>query len=425
MDSCANLNSSNLIIAIVAGEHSGDNYGAAIMQQLKLKYPGCKFIGVGGAKMQALGLESLMPMDILSTIGIVDVIKKLPKLILAKNKLVQAIIMQQPRCYIGIDCPDFNLVVAKKIKKISNRNKLNIKTIQYVSPTIWAWRAGRVKTVAKAIDKTLCIFPFEQEIYHAKNIIAKFVGHPLADQLYPRAADDKSISFRKIISGFSTNICKDYSERSEVYNKTIGIFPGSRSGELNSLLPIFLETIKLLHGKNKDYLFIVPIVNQKLFTIWQQYYQAYENLNLPILVLKTYEEKDNLNITSHDVMRACDIILCASGTTTLEACLLNIPMVVTYKVSKLNEIILRLLIKVKYIAMPNILSDKLLGKRLVPEFVQEHVNTKNLVPAVEQELAKYPAGTTNGDWKRVQNYLRSGSLNHQQAVLKEIESLLQ
>lgn len=397
------------VIAIVAGEHSGDQYGAMIMQNLKTIYPDCKFIGVGGSNMLSIGLESLMDMEILSTIGIIDVIKKLPKLIKAKNKLVQDIIHLKPNCFIGIDCPDFNLPVAKKIKKISNKLNLNIKTVQYISPTVWAWRPGRVHTVAKAVDKVLCIFPFEQDIYSKNNIKADFVGHPLSDTLKPRIIND--------IVNAKAKLNLDQNK------KYVAIYPGSRSSEIKYLAPVFLEAVKIFGQKNKEnkYSYMVPIVSQKIETLWQEAFDKYQQDDLNINLIKLY---DNKNIKSTDIMTAAEIILCSSGTTTMEAFLLNIPMVVAYKVSKLNELLLKYLIKVNYIAMPNIISDMKLNKNLVPEFVQDDVTAENLAEALEAELNKYQNNQTNSTWAQLQEYMSNGNLNHTEAVAGQVAELL-
>lgn len=422
---CAN---NHLIIAIVAGEHSGDSYGSMIMQSIEQKYPEKKitFIGVGGPKMLAAGLKPLMPMDILSVIGIVNVLKNIYSIIKAKNKLVQDIIKYKPNCFIGIDAPDFNLVVAGNLKKAAAKNNQSIKTIQYISPTIWAWRARRIYTVARNTDTVLCIFPFEQDIYQKQNIAAKFVGHPLADKLHSRTSIDQDNSLRKVFNYLN---CNGPDENNKNI-KNIGLFPGSRSGEISALAPVFLKTAFRLHQENKNFSFIVPIVSVKLYKLWLELYQVFldectTHKKIPIKIIKLYESSNDVTLNSLDIMRACDLILCASGTTTLEAFLLGVPMVVAYKVSKLNELLIKLLIKVRFVAMPNILSDKLFGNPIVPEYLQNQVTEENLSQAVLSELN---LGGINGckkeQWQKIQNYLKTDNIDHVKAVTAEIGEVM-
>lgn len=419
-----NNTSKSYTIAIVAGEHSGDNYGAAIITQLQQKYPNCTFVGVGGPRMIDSGLKSLMPIDLLSVVGIFNVIKSLPKLIKAKNKLVADFINLKPDLFIGVDAPEFNLAVAKSLRKHINNNKINTKIIQYISPTIWIWRKRRVFTVKKAVDKVLCIFPFEKDIYLEKKISASFVGHPLANKLGPVDSNLKNSAISKLSSYLDgTNISS---------KKIIGVFPGSRRSELESLSKPFIETLGFLTNKNNNYLFIVPIVNESLFQIWDKHYNEYitnYNISLPVKVIKLYNQQGAYKINSSDIMYLSDLILCASGTTTLEALLCNIPMVVAYKVSFLNALLIRFLIKVKHIAMANILSDRLFGSSLVPEFVQSDVNAEQLSAAILRELDKYSLDNPEKNilqkkWHDLQDYLRSGELKHEQAVIEEISNVI-
>ena len=405
------------IFAIVAGEHSGDNYGAMIIRSIKQRYPDATFIGVGGDKMQGEGLKPLMPMDVLSVIGFVAVIKNIFQLLKAKRQLIKDILSYKPDCYIGIDAPDFNLRVARAIKKHAFKNNLSTKTIQYISPTVWAWRPKRIYTVAKATDLVLCIFPFEEKIYSDQNIPAKFIGHPLTQILQPRSFTDKQVSIEKIAQ-INNNISTDSNL------KTIGIFPGSRVSEINSLAPIFLQTVDCLQQKKINCQFVVPMVSEKLYHLWLQHCQEVTNSDIvrdKIHVIKLYETSA---LTSIDVMKATDLILSASGTTTIEAMLLNIPMVVAYKVSKLNELLFKLLIKIRYLAMPNILSDKLLGIKLVPEFLQADVTVDNLCLAVIEELKKYSHHSTDENWHTLQQYLLADSIDHPGAIRNAVLDLL-
>lgn len=429
-----------ITIAVVAGEHSGDTYGAAIISDLKNLYPQAKFIGIGSDKMIRAGLVSLFPMEELSLIGFFNILKNIPRLIKIKNQLIHTLLQEKIDLYIGIDAPDFNLVVERKIKDISRKNDLGIKTIHYISPTIWAWRPRRIYKVAKAADLVLCIFPFEEKIYTDKNISAKFVGHPLTEVLSNRNDLDKQESLNKLnklsfILKQNANAIE--SENSNIFtgeNIIISLFPGSRQSELNSLVKHFLECAKLLYAQNSSYRFCVPILSQALYEQWsvlsKEYFLSINNIKdsvtlnfeKALYVVKLYEHPE---INSHTIMRASDLVLCASGTTTLEAFLLGIPMVVAYKVSKLNELLFRALIKLNYIAMPNILADKLFNKKLVPEFLQEDVTAQNLKNAVVQELNNYQInnGLTD-DWLAIQSYLKPDNIDHRSKVIGAITSIL-
>lgn len=266
----------------------------------------------------------------------------------------------------------------------------------------------------------LCIFPFEEQIYSKKNIPAKFVGHPLANKLNIKTKIDKANSLNKIFSSDQIN--------SIANKKIIGVFPGSRNSEVSLLAPVFIATIKLLHQSGENYHFIVPMVSEKLYNLWCKFYDQTDDIliNIPITIVKTYEQifKSDNQITSIDVMRISDIILCASGTTTLESFLVNTPMVVAYKVSKLNEILLRLLLKINYVAMPNILSDMLFNTSLVPEYLQEQVTADNLFRAIKLELDKINDPTIQDKWQQVRDYLKSNGICHEQAVLEAVNQLL-
>lgn len=430
------------VIAIVAGEHSGDNYGAVIMSNLKALYPDCSFIGIGGQSMLAQGLQPIMPMEMLSVVGVFNIIKRLPSLLSARNNLIEAIINAKADLFIGVDAPEFNLSVAKGLTKRRAKSKLNFKIAQYISPTVWVWRPNRIYTIDKYTDMVLCIFPFEEEIYKSKNINAKFVGHPLANKIHAKTEQDKLFARSKLID-FYKNVSVRSPQVSELSvnsqqafsfsgRKVIGIFPGSRCSELGSLSRPFIDTIALLYRQNKHFVFVVSLVNQKLSDIWQHHYDEYlaeTGQELPLIKIQLDKNKPASDLSSIDIMQSSDIILCASGTTTLEALLVNTPMVVAYKVSMLNALLIKLLIKVKYVAMSNILSDRLFGTKLVPEILQEQVTAENLGQAILSELDKYDANNIDASqfinkWHEIQKYLKSANINHEQAVVNTLQELI-
>ena len=345
------------VIALVAGEMSGDILGAGLIRELKKTFPGARFIGIGGSKMQAEGLTSLFPMERLSVMGIVDVLGRLFELLAMRRKLKAQLIEQKPDIFIGIDAPDFNLGLENKLKAAG------IKTVHYVSPSVWAWRQGRIKKIAASVDLMLTLLPFEAKFYQDHGVPVEFVGHPLADQI---PMDSDQLQARREL-GFPEN------------KNLVAVLPGSRSGEVKYLGPVFCDTIKALIDKYPDLNFVIPAANDKLK-------QEIESL---LLDRKIWPDKENqsprvrvLSGNSQNAMAAANLILLASGTATLEAMLLKKPMVVAYKWSPLTHAIISRMVKTPFISLPNLLANKM----LIKEFVQEETEVKNILPALEELL---------------------------------------
>lgn len=337
---------------IVAGEASGDILGADLIHELKQIYPNAIFEGIAGPQMQAAGCRTLFPMETLSVMGLVEVIKHLPSILRVHKKLVQHIKKNPPAVYIGIDAPDTNLRIAKKIRNSK------IKIVQYVSPSVWAWRQNRVKSIAKSIDLMLTLFPFEAAFYHKHNVPARCVGHTLADSI-PMQIDRQPARAQL---GLSHDI------------PVLAIMPGSRKGEIERHAPIFLQTAKTCLAELPNLQLVVPMANQmraKQFEIlWQEIAPE-----LPIMIVT---QNSGLAIT------AADSVLMVSGTATLEAMLYKRNMVVTYKVPSLTFAIAKRLVKFQYMALPNLLA----GDCLVPEFLQDDVHPDNLVRHVLLQLTQ-------------------------------------
>lgn len=335
-----------LRIGIVVGETSGDLLAADLCKELKRRQIPFSISGIAGPELQQQGVHSLFPMERLSVMGLGEILKQLPQLLRCRREITEYFIAHPPDVFIGVDAPEFNLDLEKNLKKHG------IRTLHYVSPSVWAWRRWRLKKIAKAVDLMLCLFPFEKCFYEEHDIPVQFVGHPSADEI-PFSID--SLAARKTLG---------LPESAAI----IAILPGSRCNEINYLGELFLKTAQRCYQQNPKLLFVVAMVNQERE---QQFLQLAKQItpNLPLQLVRGQ---------SRQVMAAANVVLLASGTATLEAMLLKKPMVVAYRMSKLSYWMAKLLIKVDYIALPNLLAKKL----LIPEFIQEKANVDNLSQAL-------------------------------------------
>jgi len=330
-----------ITIGIVAAEASGDLLGAGLMKALKKQHPNCCFVGIGGDKMHHEGLRSLFSIHHLQVMGLSEVISKLPSLLALRRKLIKHFLHHRPDVFIGIDAPDFNLTLEKKLKQSG------IKTIHYVSPSVWAWRQGRIKTIKKATDLVLTLFPFEHAFYQKHAHKATFVGHPLADEIPLQPTTQKA---KKALNLSPSN-------------PVLALLPGSRAQELNQLLPAFIETIQYCKQKCPHLQVLLSIANQGLNPCVAPYQAQLDALGIQPIVGQT-----------ENILCASDSVLLCSGTATLQTMLYKKPMVVAYKTSTLTYVIAKMLVKLKHIALPNILANE----RLVDEFIQHQVNPKAL-----------------------------------------------
>ena len=334
---------------IVAGEKSGDILGASLISALRNYFPNAEFIGVGGSEMVALGCESLCPIDRLSVMGFVEPLRRLPELLALKRKLRRRFLAERIDAFIGIDSPVFNLNLAKALK-----NK-GIKTIHFVSPTIWAYRENRVFNIKKSIDLMLTLFPFEKDIYMKHKIKAECVGHPLADQL---SLKDRSCSYRTQLG-----IPNDQT--------VVALLPGSRVDEVNRLAPMFFETALEALQKYPKLKFLVPFSNLETHLRLKSYMA-----NLSIVAGEQFTLINN----SHAALDASDFAFITSGTATLEALFLRKPMVICYKLAPISYLIGSRLIKVPYIGLPNILANE----KIVSEYIQKEVTTTALLGELDE-----------------------------------------
>ncbi|PAU52755.1 lipid-A-disaccharide synthase [Pseudomonas sp. PIC25] len=333
-----------LRIALVAGEASGDILGSGLMQALKARHGDIEFIGVGGPRMQAEGLTPYFPMERLSVMGLVEVLGRLPELLSRRKRLIETLIAAKPDVFIGIDAPDFNLGVELKLRRAG------IKTVHYVSPSVWAWRQKRVLKIREACDLMLTLFPFEAQFYDAHQVPVRFVGHPLADSI-PMQADRMAVR-RELDLPLDQPV--------------IALLPGSRGGEVARLGELFLDAAERLRALRPGVRFVLPCASPERRI---QLEQMLAGRDLPLSLLDG---------RSHDALAACDAVLIASGTATLEALLYKRPMAVAYKVAPMTYRILRRLVKSPYVSLPNLLAER----PLVPELLQDAATPEALARAL-------------------------------------------
>ena len=322
-----------LTVALVAGEASGDILGAGLMQALKARHSDVRFIGIGGPRMEAQGLRSYFPLERLAVMGLVEVLGRLPELLARRKRLLKTFLDVRPDVFIGIDAPDFNLDLALKLR----RN--GIKTVHYVSPSVWAWRQNRVLKIRDACDLMLTLFPFEAKFYDAHQVAVRFVGHPLADAI-PLVPD-------RAAARAELKLPQD--------GLVVALMPGSRGGEVGRLGPLFLAAAERLRSMRPGIRFVVPCASPERR---EQLEQILAGRDLPLTLLDGQ---------SHAALAACNAVLIASGTATLEALLYKRPMVVAYSVAPLTFRILKRMVKSPYVALPNLLAQRL----LVPELLQD------------------------------------------------------
>jgi lipid-A-disaccharide synthase len=354
-------------LACVAGEPSGDLLAAPVLSALNQipDMAGLEVYGIGGPRMQAEGMRSDWPMETLSVRGYVEAIKQLPAILKLRKELIQYLTHEgRPDVYLGIDAPDFNLGVEQHLRKAG------IPTLHLVSPSIWAWRANRIKKIAQAVERMLCIFPFETEIYDRAGIASTYVGHPLASDipLEPDShqAREKITHTLKLLSNALDGI-------------VIAVLPGSRGSEIELIAPVFFETMQLLAErlKGQKLSFLIPVATPSLRTPIEE------------LLLKTKDSHPDIQIhlldgMADEVLEASDVVLIASGTATLQAALWKKPMVISYKVPWLTAQIMKRQGYLPYVGLPNILC----GEFVVPELLQDDATPEKLATALQEWLNK-------------------------------------
>ena len=336
-------------IAIVAGEISGDRLGASLIAALRSRRPDLRFEGIAGPAMQAAGCDVWWPSSELAVMGLAEVVRHLPRLRRVLLDLEQRLVANPPDLYVGIDAPDFNLRIERRLRRAG------VRSVHYVSPSVWAWREGRVRVLRESCDHVLCLLPFEADFLRAHGIAATFVGHPLADEIV--SEPDPAVA-RELLGLRGAG-------------PVIAVLPGSRAGEIERLGPVFAGALDWLHTRVPDLQCVVPMATPALRTAFEEQWRGLAGRGLRLEVVDGQ---------SQVAMAAADVVLLASGTATLEAMLINRPMVVAYRLAPLTYGILKTLglVKVAHFALPNLLA----GEHLVPELLQGQATPAALGAAI-------------------------------------------
>jgi lipid-A-disaccharide synthase len=364
-----------LRVGIVAGESSGDQLGAALIAALRARAPDVQCFGMAGPKMAAAGCDAWVSSEELSTMGLFEVIEHLPRLLRLRASLAERFQRERPDVFIGIDVPDFNLGLAKRLKASG------LRTVQYVSPQVWAWRQGRVRTIGRSCDLVLCLLPFETDFYAQHGVHAEFVGHPLADQI-PLDVDRDAARAALGLPREAT---------------VVALLPGSRMGEVERLGADFARAAAWIAARRPQTRFISPMASTRVRRL-------FETIVAATPALPSIELVDG---QAQRALAAADAAIVASGTATLETLLTGRPMVVAYRLGPLTALLLRRLglVKVPYFSQPNLL----IGRRLVPEFFQEAVTGEALGEAMLRELEdRQHVSELQREFRRVHETLRRG-----------------
>ncbi len=348
-------NSGSLRIALVAGEASGDQLGAGLIAELKHRHPQAQFVGIGGSGMREAGLDPWHDCSALAVMGFGEVVRHLPRLLRLRRNLRQRLLEWRPDVFIGIDAPDFNLSVERTLKQHG------IRTVHYVSPSVWAWREKRAERIGHSADCVLCLFPMEPAIYARHGVDARYVGHPLADAF---AWDPDRAAARAALALPATGT-------------VVAILPGSRLGEVKKLGADFLRAAAILLTDRPKLKFIAPMANAACRRVFAKQLAA-TCIDFPEVALR--EAMHLLDGRAHEVLVACDVALLASGTAALEAMLAKRPMVVGYRVARMTQAVVRGfgMLKIGRYSLPNVLS----GEALVPEFIQDACKPVALADAI-------------------------------------------
>ena len=338
------MSQESLRLGLCAGEASGDLLAGSILRAWQQRGTTLDITGIGGDQMQAAGLESLCAIDRLAVMGLVEPLKRLPELLGIRRRLIAQQQRVAPDLFVGVDSPDFNLLVERRLRASG------IPTAHLVSPSVWAWRRGRLRGIRESVDRMLCLLPFEVDIYREAGIDAVCVGHPLVDELQQLPTADELRTAMTLPSG----------------KTLLAVLPGSREGEVRHLMPVFADAMQLLQARHTDLHFVIPAANAARH---QQIESVLQSKSLSVSLVRGQ---------GREVMRCSDAIMIASGTATLEAMLLRKPMVISYRMASLSWAILSRLVKTPYVGLPNVLA----GDEVVPELLQHHATASQLADAV-------------------------------------------
>ncbi len=377
------LNAKPLKIGLIAGEHSGDILGADLIKALKLKHPDAEFYGIGGARMRAEGFRAIFDMEELAVMGIVEVLGRLPRLLQVRKEILAHFQAERPDVFIGIDAPDFNLPVELQLKNAG------IKTVHYVSPSVWAWRHKRIFKIAKATHLVLSLLPFEKAFYDRYQVPCQFVGHTLADQMpvYP----DKTSAKTQL--GFQQDF------------PLLALMPGSRTNEIKLLAPGFFQAAAQLLAEQPQLQLVCNMVTAEKAALYEKI-KAEVAPNLPIKLLIGQ---------ARATLTAADAVFIASGTATLEAMLAKTPMVVAYKTNWLTYQIAKRMVKLQHVSLPNLLADQ----ALVKELLQDDATPEALVAAM-RPLLQVDASAMTAEFVQIHQQLRCDASVQAAAAILEL-----
>ena len=338
------MSQESLRLGLCAGEASGDLLAGSILRAWQQRGTSLDITGIGGDQMQSQGLESLCAIDRLAVMGLVEPLKRLPELLGIRRRLIAQQQRVTPNLFVGVDSPDFNLPIERRLRASG------IPTAHLVSPSVWAWRRGRLRSIRESVDRMLCLLPFEVDIYREAGIDAMCVGHPLVDELQQLPAAEEL----RVAMGLPSN------------KTLLAVLPGSREGEVRHLMPVFADAMQLLQARHTNLHFVIPAANAARH---QQIESVLQSKSLSVSLIRGQ---------GREVMRCSDAIMIASGTATLEAMLLRKPMVISYRMASLSWGILSRLVKTPHVGLPNVLA----GEEIVPELLQHHATASRLADAV-------------------------------------------
>jgi lipid-A-disaccharide synthase len=371
-------------VGMVAGEASGDLLGAHLVAALKARRPGIEFAGIGGPKMMAEGFESHFPMDRLSVRGYAEALRHYREIMGIRRKLARAMLADRPDLFIGVDSSDFNLGLERQLKDAG------IPALHYVSPAIWAWRRWRVRRIARSVNRILVMFPFEKPLYEAAGVPVTYVGHPLADVIPFEPPKDEARAQLRLPSG----------------KLIIALLPCSRRSELQYMASAFVLAAHRFRQEVHDVHFVCPMVTRETREMFERAIHENQRTDLPLTLLFGH---------SHDALAAADLALVASGTATLETALFKTPMVIAYRQSPITWALMRQMLYLPYVGMPNILA----GERLVPELLQDEATPANLAGALLTLLRD-----TAAQKRQVERFREFHQLLRQNTAEKAAEAVL-
>ena len=373
-----------LRVGMVAGEASGDLLAAHLIAALKAKRPDIEFAGIGGPRMMAEGFESHFPMEKLSVRGYAEALRHYREIMNIRGRLVKGMLQDRPDLFIGVDSSDFNLGIERKLKDAG------IPAIHYVSPSVWAWRRWRVRRIARSVNRILVMFPFEEPLYKAVGVPVTYVGHPLADIIPFEPPKDESRAALRLPSG----------------KLIVALLPGSRRSELKYMADAFVLAAHRFRQEVHDVHFVVPMVTRETRELFERAIHVNQRTDLPLTLLFGH---------SHEALAAADIALVASGTATLETALFKTPMVIAYRQSPITWALMRQMVYLPYVGMPNILA----GERLVPELLQDEATPANLAGALVSLLRD-----TEARKRQVERFREFHQLLRQNTAEKAADAIL-